>query len=76
MQLSVRGALPAQAIEITDLCLFWESGMRKIFSLFVKIPIHVVEDLFPIREGLVRSTGKEFREGRAAWEKIEERECL
>ena len=48
MQFSGRHAFLAQAMEITRLCLCWQSGMGKIFSLFVKIPIHAVEDLFPI----------------------------
>ena len=63
MQFSVRGALPAQAMEITCLCLCWKSGMGKTFSLFVKIPIHAVEDLFPILEGLVLEHGEGIQRG-------------
>ena len=37
--------------------------MRKIFSLFVKIPIHVVEDLFPIRERLDLDHGEGVQRG-------------
>ena len=62
-QFSVRGALLLQVMEVTRLCFGWKSEMGKTFSFFVKIPIHAVEDLFPIREGLALEHGEGVQRG-------------
>ena len=49
--------------------------MGKIFSLFVKIPIHAVEDLFPIRERLILEHGEGVQRGPGSVGEIGEREC-
>ena len=67
--------MPAQAMEITCLCLCWKSGMGKTFPLFVKIPSTPGKIYSRFVKGSSSSMGKELREGRAAWEKMGEREC-